>query len=107
MVDAIMPERLRIVIVAMVLGPISVLGSHAQEFNCELEGSGGGVVIYGTNSHDRVLRCQVICDAETVSGSINPQTCKTQLNPETYDVRLCAWNLNGAPRIIGIKHSCS
>jgi hypothetical protein len=78
--------------------------AFSQSFSCQVRS--GGIDIFGSNNHNRVLRCQVTCDYWKSDGSKGYQRCETQLQPNTSDKKLCSFNSNDASQVIGTSHDC-
>jgi hypothetical protein len=91
------------------IGLIFLLVSSApalsQTFTCNRTAQ-GGLEIYGTNPLDRVVRCDVQCDYWRSDQSQGYQKCTAPMQPNSSNVKYCAFNLNDASQVIGTSQSC-
>lgn len=80
-------------------------GALSQTFSCKTTSS-AGISISGTNPHDRVVRCVIDCGYLTNAGLEQHQRCNPAMQPNSFNITYCAFNLNNAKTVIGVSQSC-
>lgn len=93
-------------ILLVVLAAVSLSSiAEAQVFEC-VRRDDGGVDLFASSEHDRVLRCEVKCSYWKPDGQEGYQKCNTQLAPNQPRRKMCGWNMNDAKAIVGESHDC-
>jgi hypothetical protein len=83
------------------------MSAQAQSFDCKID-NGGGVELWGTNPHPRVIRCEEVkCTYWKEDGTEGYEKCKLQMQPNSSSTKYCYFNRNNAKQVIGVSHSCT